>query len=95
MCFPLHTRNDVDVDNLRAKWVPEIRYHCPGVPFILVGVIYPDKLPKRCHVKLGTKVREGEKLAEELGALKYLECDTVVTLAGVQEVLKEVSTALF
>jgi len=24
-------------DHIATKWVPEIRYHCPNTPFILVG----------------------------------------------------------
>ena len=24
-------------DNVRSTWLPEIRHHAPGVPFILVG----------------------------------------------------------
>ena len=23
--------------NVKANWYPEIRHHCPGVPYILVG----------------------------------------------------------
>ena len=25
------------LENVRLKWVPELRKHCPTVPFILVG----------------------------------------------------------
>jgi hypothetical protein len=94
MCFPLHARNDIFIDKLR-NLVPEIRYYCPGVPFILVGVIYRDELPEKYGVELGTKLSEGERLAEELGALKYLECDTKLTMKGVQEVFTEVSITVF
>ena len=27
----------VNICHFRAKWVPEIVHHCPGVPFLLVG----------------------------------------------------------
>ncbi|EXJ89931.1 hypothetical protein A1O3_02998 [Capronia epimyces CBS 606.96] len=93
MCFPLstHPRNDMIIDNLRTKWVPEIRHFCPHAPFLLVGVLdTDDELWESYRVALGTKLGEGEKLAKELGALEYLECDPIVTMAGVQEVFKTV-----
>jgi hypothetical protein len=95
MCFPLHTSNDIAIDDLRTIWAPEIRRYCAGVPFILVGVLDADELPERYRIELGTKLSEGEKLAEELGALEYLECDTKVTVTGVQEVWTAVSIIVF
>ena len=35
ICFSLDNRTSFD--NVRTKWVPEIRHHCPEVPAVLVG----------------------------------------------------------
>ena len=37
-CTPVHIYlYTVHSPMFRAKWVPEIVHHCPGVPFLLVG----------------------------------------------------------
>jgi len=35
MCFSLVNR--ASFSNVKSKWVPEIKHHCPGTPFILAG----------------------------------------------------------
>jgi GTPase SAR1 family protein len=30
-------RSRTSFENVKSKWLPEIRHHAPGVPFILVG----------------------------------------------------------
>lgn len=35
VCFSVVSLSSFE--NVRAKWLPEIQHHAPGVPFILVG----------------------------------------------------------
>jgi cell division control protein 42 len=81
-------------DNIKTKWVPEIRQNCPQTPFILVGTqvdrrddpTIVESLLKE-HLK-PTTAKDGEVLAKKLKAYKYLEC-SVVTRQGVEEVFTE------
>ncbi|KAL4238474.1 hypothetical protein ACF0H5_003182 [Mactra antiquata] len=77
--------------NVIDKWAPEIRRHCPDAPIILVGT--------QCDLRNDVKVlielahynekpvteAEAKKLAEEIGALNYMECSALT-----QKNLKEV-----
>ena len=35
IAFSLFSRDSFN--NLREKWIPEIKYHCPGIPFLIIG----------------------------------------------------------
>lgn len=81
ICFSLVS--PASYENVRAKWWPEIRHHCPGVPIILVGT----KLDLRDESKTVDKLKDrrlepvtnqsGLVLAKEIGAVKYLECSAL------------------
>ena len=73
------------MENIKAKWIPEIQAHSPNTPFILVGT----KLDLRedANVECVSKA-EGEALREELKGAKYIECS-----ARTQENLKPVFDA--
>ena len=65
------------------QWVPEIAHHCPNTPFLLVGTQIDlrndagtiDKLAKNKQRPL--TMEQGEKLAKELKAVKYVECSAL------------------
>ena len=81
-------------ENVKEKWFPEVRHHCPGVPCIIVGTQSDlrdepstlDKLAKNKQRPITTD--QGERLAKELGAVKYLEC-SALTQRGLKNVFDE------
>ncbi|ORX80490.1 cell division control protein [Anaeromyces robustus] len=77
--------------NVREKWFPEIRHHCPGVPCLLVGTQI-DRLSETSTINSLAKNHEkpisaeqGQRLAKEMKAVKYVQCS-----ARTQEGLKNV-----
>ena len=77
-----------------VQWVPEIRHHAPDVPFILVGTkadLRGDEeqvARLRAEGKAPQTAADGERLAEQLGAIKFLEC-SALTQAGLKRVFDE------
>ncbi|KAK9981789.1 hypothetical protein ABG768_001313 [Culter alburnus] len=92
ICFSL-----VDPDSfgsVREKWYPEVRHHCPNAQIILVGTKLDLRDDKDAIEKLKKKKQipitchEGRAMAEEIGAVKYLEC-SAVTQMGLKTVFEE------
>ncbi|XP_048051134.1 ras-related C3 botulinum toxin substrate 1-like [Megalobrama amblycephala] len=92
ICFSL-----VDPDSfgsVREKWYPEVRHHCPNAQIILVGTKLDlrddkdtiEKLKKKKQIPI--TCHEGRAMAEEIGAVKYLEC-SAVTQMGLKTVFEE------
>jgi len=71
--------NPISLDNIRERWLPEVRHFCPRRPVILAankvdlrenpGATSGNARRPECV----SRVR-GEKLAEEIGAVKLVEC---------------------
>ncbi|KAK3376285.1 P-loop containing nucleoside triphosphate hydrolase protein [Lasiosphaeria ovina] len=87
--------NHISYEDVREKWVPEIMHHCPGVPFLIVGIGSHDDdelLEKRKRAGDPSRredyTRMGEILASQLGAAKYVECN-IFTQRGLKEVFDE------
>eukprot|EP01083_Nonionella_stella_P070950 190180_1 len=85
VCYSIISRTSFE--NVKVKWIPEIKHHCPDAPFILVGtkadLRHDDSIRQRVtHI---TEIEDGEKLAKQVGAIKYAECSALT-----QEGLKEV-----
>ncbi|XDV16207.1 hypothetical protein PO909_016023 [Leuciscus waleckii] len=97
ICFSL-----VDPDsfeNIRAKWFPEVRHHCPNTPIILVGTKLDLRDDKDTTEELKEKkqtpitYKQGLAMATETGAVKYLEC-SALTQMGLKTVFDEAVRAV-
>lgn len=92
VCFSIV--NPTSYENVRTKWYPEIRHHAPDTPFILVGTKEDLRYNEEWIARLRSEGKapktpeEGERLAAELQALKYLEC-SALTQAGLKRVFDE------
>lgn len=81
-------------ENVKDKWVPEIRHHCPKTPFLLVGTQVDLRENQAAIQKLERNrqrpisVEMGERLARELRAIKYVEC-SALTQKGLKAVFDE------
>ncbi len=81
----------VTLENVKAKWAPEIRRHCPGAPVLLVGT--KSDLRSDANVQAAMSQRglrmvdtaEAEKVAQDIGAAAHFECSALT-----QESLKAV-----
>ena len=65
------------------QWIPEVRRHCPGIPYLLVGTKTekrddpkkPEKLEKLAKIGLTPVTpEEGIAAAQKNGAYAYKEC---------------------
>ncbi|KAG9264907.1 rho-related GTP-binding protein RhoG [Astyanax mexicanus] len=92
ICFSVS--NPTSFENIKLKWYPEISKHCSNVPFLLVGTKMderdnPEVLKKLKEQKLAPITKhQGETLAREIKAIKYLECSALKQV-GVREVFEE------
>merc|ERR1712226_308879 len=80
--------------NARAAWFPEIRYHCPHVPIILVGTQSDTRDNNDVMIELKrrdlTPITHSQclELMNDIKAVKYMEC-SALTGRGVKEVFDE------
>ena len=93
VCFSV--ASPASFENVKEKWFPEVRHHCPGIPCLVVGMQVdlrddPQTVERLQGQKQGPITAEdGERLARELGAVKYVEC-SALTKQGPKDVLDEV-----
>uniref|UniRef100_A0A8C7WQN1 Rho-related GTP-binding protein RhoG n=1 Tax=Oryzias sinensis TaxID=183150 RepID=A0A8C7WQN1_9TELE len=97
ICFSLVS--PASYENVRAKWYPEVRHHCPSTPIILVGTKLDLRDEKDTIEKLKEKklapitYPQGLALAKEIDAVKYLEC-SALTQRGLKTVFDEAIRAV-
>lgn len=98
ICFSLVQLESYE--NVRKKWYPEVRHYCPEVPVILAGTMLDlrdddtqsmDELG--CTELNAVTYQQGERMAHEISATKYLEC-SALTQTGVCTVFDEAIRAV-
>lgn len=83
VCFSVTAPSSFE--NVREKWFPEVHHHCPGVPCLIVGSQIdlrddPAVIEKLNRQNLRPITYEmGERLARDLGAVKYVEVSFLQT----------------
>lgn len=92
VCFSVESRSSFE--NVKSKWVPEVRKHRPQGLLILVGT--KKDLLNDPKILAGLKNKgespisqpEAEKMAKDIGAAKYMPC-SAKTNDGVKDVFDE------
>ncbi|KAL8944619.1 MAG: hypothetical protein Q9216_000316 [Gyalolechia sp. 2 TL-2023] len=81
VCFSV--TSPASFENVREKWFPEVHHHCPGVPCLIVGTQVDLRDEPGVKEKLSkqrmspVRKEDGERMAKELGAVKYVECSAL------------------
>jgi len=92
VCFSV-----VDPDsfaNVSARWIKELRDHCPDAPVLLVGTKIDLRGDETIQAELKSQSKrelmfeDGQRLAKEIKAVKYVEC-SALTQQGVKTVFDE------
>jgi len=92
ICFSLV--NPSSFTNVKTKWVPEVRHHCPDARILLVGTKNDLKDDKETLDKLMQNdqapitFQQGEQMAREIKAVGYMEC-SALTQKGLKAVFDE------
>lgn len=78
---------------LPLQWCPEISHYCPNTPFILVGTKDDLREDPDCldEGQVTVQPAEGQRLADELGAARYVEC-SAKTQQGLETVFDDAAT---
>jgi len=93
VCFSV--TSPASFENVREKWFPEVHHHCPGVPCLIVGTQVDLRDDASVREKLAkqkmapVRKEDGERMAKELGAIKYVEC-SALTQYKLKDVFDEV-----
>lgn len=97
VCFSV--TSPASFENVREKWFPEVHHHCPGVPCLIVGTQTDLRDDPQVREKLSkqkmqpVRKEDGERMAKDLGAVKYVEC-SALTQFKLKDVFDEVRSYL-
>ncbi len=92
MCFSVISASSFE--NVKNKWLPELRHHAPHVPILLVGTKSDLRRDAAMAQQLAAKgmtfvgIDKAEQLAREIGAVKYMEC-SAMTQDGLKDAFDE------
>jgi len=98
ICFSVVSPSSFE--NVTSKWCPEIKHHCPDAPILLIGTkidLREDKEALQALAENGhspMKREQGQKLANKIRAVKYLEC-SALTQRGLKQVRCSSFTNIF
>ena len=95
ICYSTTSRTSLE--NAKAKWLPEIRGHCPNTPVVLVGTKCDVRKNSKDHKRLQSKGVEctfvdadnAKKVGDEIGAARVMQC-SAKTQEGLDNVFGEV-----
>jgi len=81
ICFSVV--NTASLSNVKNKWIPEIKQYCPNAKILLIGTKVDlrdnaevvEKLKQ--NGQMPTSTPEGQAVAKEIKAEKYLECSAL------------------
>eukprot|EP00808_Paulinella_micropora_P000429 g19701.t1 len=80
-CFSVTSPSSFD--NIKTRWAPEIRHHCPDVPIVLVGTKADLRKDANVQAALRAKglasveLQAGQEMAKTIGAVDYVECSSL------------------
>jgi small GTP-binding protein len=80
--------------NVKTKWIPELKHHAPGVPFVLVGTQIDFRDDERFNQTNPISEKMGNKLKSEIGAFAYREC-SARTQEGLIEIFNTAIESVF
>ena len=55
VCYSIISRSSYE--NVKSKWIPEIKHHCPEAPFLLVGTKMDLRNDQEVLSKIGSPLR--------------------------------------
>lgn len=88
ICYTIENKNKLN--NINKKWLMEIKNYCPNAKYILIALkadLRDDNDPVLDKSNFVSK-EDGEKLAEQIKALKFMEC-SARTGQNVKQVFEE------
>lgn len=86
ICFAIN--DPAGFENVKSKWVPEIKTHVPGTAFLIVGTKADLRQSHKVDDGRLITFEEGESFAKQLNT-KYIEC-SAMTMTGIKIVFDQV-----